>query len=69
MTRIDSKLSDTIKQMEIQEIIKTSVPRQEMVEIHNYARSLDKKTIIISDTCLEKMEISRLLEKRNSGLS
>lgn len=63
MTRIDSKLSDTIKQMEIQEIIKTSVPRQEMVEIHNYARSLDKKTIIISDTCLEKMEISRLLEK------
>lgn len=63
MTGLDSKITDSIRKMELHEAEKVAIPRLDMLDVFDYAKSIGKKIILLSDLELKKHEISSLLEK------
>ncbi len=60
-TGLSETQCEAIKQIEIQNEIDLCIPRNEMVDIFNYAKSKGKRTVLISDIYLRKQDIEAIL--------
>jgi len=67
MACLDAKLCDLIKKMEMHEIENLVFRRQDIVDIYNFAKSINKRIIILSDLGLERQAVSGLLKKAGIG--
>lgn len=63
ITRLPEVDCNRIKQIEIQTEIDLCLPRQDMIDIFNYAISKGKRTILISDIYLNRQDMETMLSK------
>ncbi len=66
-TKLPRSSCESIKEIEIQNEIALCIPRREMVKVFDYAKSKNKRIILISDMYLRRRDIEQMLLK--CGLS